>query len=204
MGLELRMIKENLLGDCSFAKPLQEARLRIFIRTVSGLKVGLSAHLSQFAVILILILALPLFAISNGFLVMTSGDDVQSNVFRAYTGLADVYARGAQTPDLVARLNAAINLTEQAKIRRENGDLVGAASLDSQAEAEVTGVLNEIPAAQQNAIQVSSMRTMTAILLDPIIVIVSTFLFYVVLRSWRAYERRRLYEMRIIEKTRDL
>jgi hypothetical protein len=152
---------------------------------------------------IILILALTLIAISNASLALTHGDETQSSVFQAYTSLADVYASGGQAPDLVARLNAAINLTEQAGIRRDNGDLVGAASLDSQAEAEITGVLSEIPAAQQNADQVSSTRTITAVVLVPVLVIVSTFAFYVALRTWRAYDKDRLYEMRIVEKAQD-
>jgi hypothetical protein len=112
----------------------------------------------------------------------------------------DVYGKGGEAPDLVARLNAAIKLAEQANIKRENGDAVGAASLDNQAEAEITEVMSEIPAAQQSAEQVSSMRTITAVALVPVSVIVSTSAFYIVLRTWRTRERRKLYEMRIIEK----
>jgi hypothetical protein len=148
-----------------------------------------------------LIVALAFLAISNTSLTLTRGqEDVQSSVFQAYLGLANVYSRGGQSPDLVARLNAAIGLAEQAKIKRENGDSIGAASLENQAEAEITNVLSEIPAAQQNATQAASTRTITAAALVPVSVIVSTFVFYVVLRTWRAYERRQLYEMRIIEK----
>ena len=160
---------------------------------------GPHTHRSQ----LILVIALTLFAISNQSLTLTQGDQTQTSVFQAYTGLAAVYASGGQAPDVVARLNAAITLTEQAKIRRNNGDLVGAASLDSQADAELSEVLSEIPVAQQNAHQVSLTRITTALALVPVLVITSTFAFYVALRVWRDFERRRLYEMRIIEKRQD-
>jgi hypothetical protein len=158
-----------------------------------------SIHQRQFTIILLVLLAL--LAISNTSLTLTRGDeDVQSSVIRAYLSLVDVYGKGGEAPDLVAKLNAAINLAEQANIKRENGDAVGAASLDNQAEAEITKVMSEIPAAQQSADQVSSMRTITAVALVPVSVIVSTSAFYIVLRTWRTRERRKLYEMRIIEK----
>ena len=142
--------------------------------------------------------------VSNLTLVLTRGqEEIQPSVLQAFLGLANVYSRGGQSPDLVARLNAAIGLAEQGKIEREEGNLTGAASLENQADAEAAYVLSQIPAAQQNADHVSSIRTMTAIALVPISVIVSTFALYLVLRTWKAYERRRLYEMRIVEKTED-
>jgi hypothetical protein len=157
-------------------------------------------HACQFVVILIV--ALAFFAIMSESVVLTVGDqvDVGSIAFQAFTGLADVYNRGGQAPDLVARLNVAINLAEQAKVKRENGDLAGAASLESQARAEMAEVISATPAAQQNAVRVSTTRTITAIVLIPISVIASTFVFYIALRTWKAYDRLRLYEMRIIEK----
>lgn len=152
--------------------------------------------------IVILIVAIAFLAIINESVVLTVGDqaDVGSIAFQAFTGLADVYNRGGQAPDLVARLNVAINLADQAKVKRENGDLAGAASLDSQARAEIAEVISATPAALQNADRFSTTRTITAIVLIPISVIASTFVFYVALRTWKAYDRLRLYEMRIIEK----
>jgi len=166
---------------------------------ISTLPTKSNARLGQF--IIILIVALAFLAISSTSLALIRGqEDIQSSVFQAYVGLANVYGRGGQSPDLVARLNAAIDLAEQAKVKRENGDMIGAASLENQAETEIIGVMSEIPAAQQNATQVSSTRTLAVAALVPVSVIVSTFVSYAVLRTWRAYEKRQLYEMRIIEK----
>ena len=164
---------------------------------ISTLPTKSNARLGQF--IIILIVALAFLAISSTSLIRGQ-EDIQSSVFQAYVGLANVYGRGGQSPDLVARLNAAIGLAEQAKVKRENGDMIGAASLENQAETEIIGVMSEIPAAQQNATQVSSTRTLAVAALVPVSVIVSTFVSYAVLRTWRAYEKRQLYEMRIIEK----
>jgi hypothetical protein len=75
--------------------------------------------------------------------------------------------------------------------------------LDNQADAQITNVLNEIPVAQENAVQASMLRTMTAAALVPVLVAASTTAFYVILRIWRVYEMRRLYEMRIVEETQD-
>jgi len=157
-------------------------------------------HAGQF--IVILIVAVAFLAMINESVVLTGGDqaDIGSIAFQAFTGLADVYSRGGQAPDLVARLNAAISLDDQAKVKRENGDLAGATSLDSQARAEIAQVISATPAALQNADRVSTTTIITAIVLIPISVIVSTFVFYVALRTWKVYDRLRLYEMRIIEK----
>jgi hypothetical protein len=72
----------------------------------------LGVRLSHFT--LILILAAALFVISNAYLIVTRGEDTQSSVLSAYTGLVQVYANGGQAPGLVAKLNGAINLTEEA------------------------------------------------------------------------------------------
>lgn len=151
----------------------------------------------------ILFVALAILAISNTLLGSSRGDDVQSSVFQAYVGLAEVYASGGQAPELVARLNGAIQLAQQANIKRENGDVIGAASLDNEAEAEITSIISGIPFAQQNADQVSSTRTLTALVLVPVSVTVSTLVFFVALRAWRGYKRRQLYGMRIIEKAKE-
>ena len=114
--------------------------------------------------------------------------------------MADVYKRGGEAPDLVAKLNTAIDLIQQAQIKRNSGDGAGAAALEEQARTQITEVIGNIPAAQQDADRVNANRTLAMILLIPISVVVSTFIFYVALRTWRTYERLKLYEMTIIEK----
>jgi len=44
------------------------------------------------------------------------------------------------------------------------------------------------------------MRTILVLTTVPLVVVASTFLFYVSLRTWRWYERMKLYAMRIVEK----
>jgi hypothetical protein len=126
--------------------------------------------------------------------------EFRSLPFQAFTGLADVYKRGGTAPDLVAKLNAAINLIQQAQIKWNSGDGAGAAALEEQARTQMTAVIGKVPVAQQDADRVPQSRTFTMLLLIPIFVIVSTFIFYVALRTWRTYEKLKLYEMTIIEK----
>ena len=132
--------------------------------------------------------------------IIRAQEDVHSLVFQAFTGLVDVYKRGGEAPDLVARLNIAIDLIQQAQMKRNAGDVAGATALDEKARTQVTKVISEIPGAQQDADRATANRTLTTILLIPISVVISTFIFYVVLWTWRGYERLRLYEMEIVEK----
>ena len=127
--------------------------------------------------------------------------DPRSLAFQAFTGLADVYKRGGEAPDLVAKLNTAITLIQQAQMKRNTGDEVGAAALENQARTEIAEVIEKIPAAQQATDRANETRSLTAILLIPMSVAVSSFIFFVALRTWRTYERLKLHEMRIIEKT---
>jgi hypothetical protein len=132
--------------------------------------------------------------------IISAQEDVQSLAFQAFTGLADVYKRGGEAPDLVAKLNMAIDLIQQAQMKRNAGDGAGAAALDEEARTQLTKVISEIPAAQQDADRATANRTLTTILLIPISVVISTFIFYVALRTWRGYEKLRFYEMEIVEK----
>jgi hypothetical protein len=126
--------------------------------------------------------------------------DAGSLAFQAFTGLADVYKRGGEAPDLVGKVNAAIDLIQQAQIKRNSGDGAGAAALEDQARTQITEVIGKIPAAQRAADRAAQSRTLTAMLLIPLSVVASTFIFYFALRTWRTYERLKLYEMTIIEK----
>jgi hypothetical protein len=60
--------------------------------------------------------------------------------------------------------------------------------------------MNEVPAAQQKAQAESTTRAILVFVPIPLVVAVSTFLFYSALRTWRWYEKTKLFEMRIVEK----
>jgi hypothetical protein len=140
--------------------------------------------------------------LNAAFLVSIIGaqQDAQSLAFQAFTGLTDVYKRGGEAPDLVAKLNTAIDLIQQAQMKRNSGDDAQAAALEEKARTQITEVIGKIPATQQVADRAAQSRTLTVILLIPASVVVSTFIFYGALRTWRAYQRLKLYEMTIIEK----
>jgi hypothetical protein len=153
------------------------------------------------SVLLISLLAC-IMILNGGYLlsVIRAQEDAQSLAFQAFTGLADVYKRGGEAPDLVAKLNIAIDLIQQAQMKRNTGDGAGTAALDEEARTRLSKIISEIPVAQQDADRLTANRTLTTILLIPISVVISTFIFYVALRTWREYERLRLYEMKIVEK----
>jgi len=132
--------------------------------------------------------------------IICAQESAPSLTFQAFTGLADIYKRGGEAPDLVAKLNTAIDLIQQAQMKRNGGDDTQAAALDIEARTQITEVIGNIPAAEQTADRAAHSSTLAVILLIPVSVVVSTFIFYVALRTWRAYGRLKLYEMTIIEK----
>ena len=67
-------------------------------------------------------------------------------------------------------------------------------------------IMSEAPAAQQKAALDSTTRTIVVVASIPVVVAASTLIFYVTLRTWRWYERMKLFEMRIVvgeKKTED-
>ena len=141
-------------------------------------------------------------ATEAAFLISTiaAQQDPQTLAYQAYTGLAYVYKENGQAPDLLNKLNTAVDLVEQAKVARSRGDLTLAAQLEDQAGTQLTEVISQTPTAQRDADLTAANAVLTAILLIPISVAVSTLIFYVALRTWRGYERLKLYEMEIVEK----
>jgi hypothetical protein len=120
--------------------------------------------------------------------------------YQAFTQLASVYRSGGQAPDLVAKLNSALGMIQDARIRRAQGDLTDANKLEDEAGSTIQSILAAIPTAQEKAARDSTIRTITIVTLIPVVVALSTFIFYATLRTWRSYERMKLYEMRIVEK----
>lgn len=60
--------------------------------------------------------------------------------------------------------------------------------------------MKDVSVAQQRAGRDSMSRTVVIVSLVPVVVILSTFMFYGGLRTWRWYEKTRLFGMRIVEK----
>jgi len=129
-------------------------------------------------------------------------EDPQTLAYQAYTGLANVYKENGSAPDLVNKLNTAVELIQQAKVARTKGDLTLATQLEEQARTQLTEVIGQIPAAQRDADLAAANTMLTATLLIPISVSLSTLIFYAALRTRREYERLKLYEMEIIEKNK--
>jgi len=132
-----------------------------------------------------------------------TSDDIEGLSREAFGRLAEVYDSGGDAPELVARLNLALELVEEARLKRLGGDEANALALEEQARVVVTEMVAEIPAAQQEAQRQSMTRTLTVLVLVPVVVALSTFTFYVALRTWRWYDRTKLFEMRIVEKRKE-
>jgi hypothetical protein len=120
--------------------------------------------------------------------------------YEAFSQLVRIYSAGGETPDLVAKLNTALDLIQEAHVRFANGENASAVQLDNEAQSILSGVISEIPNAQLAAAHQTSTRFTIVVGLVPVIVSLTTLSFYVVLRIRRWDEKTRLYEMRIIEK----
>ncbi len=129
-----------------------------------------------------------------------NSDEVTALAREAFSRIAEVYQSGGEAPELVARLNNALKLAEQARLSRLEGDEASALRLEEQAHASISEILRDIPAAHQRAEHSSTRRTLTVLATVPLVVALSTLMFYVGLGTWRWYERIKLFEMRIVEK----
>ena len=118
----------------------------------------------------------------------------------AFSQLSKVYRSGSGAPELVARLNVALETMQEARLRRMTGDDAGAAALEERSLATISEIMKEIPAAQQRAQRELMDGIMIVVVSVPITVAASTSVFYVTLRTWRWYEKTRLLEMEVVEK----
>jgi hypothetical protein len=160
-----------------------------------------SSSVRQSDITLILIVTgLILLGVAAPHAVSQSASDATTLSYRAFNQLSNVYRAGGHAPDLVAKLNDALGMIQEAQIKRAHGDMPSANRLEDQAKSTIQSVLSAIPAAQDQAISASNMKTLTILASIPIIVAVSTFAFYAALRVWRYYEKLKLYEMKIVEK----
>ena len=123
--------------------------------------------------------------------------------YRTFSGLATIYQQDGQSPQLVAELNQALGLMDEAHVKLLQGNDADATKLEGQANSILTDVLNQTPAAQQTAANDRTWRILTTVSLIPLAVLLSTLLFYISLRVWRRYEKSRLFEKRIIRVVHD-
>lgn len=142
--------------------------------------------------------------LTNVSLSYTQTPDVATASYQAFDHLAAVYSSGGSTPDLVSRLNSALSLIETARIERLQGNVSNASTLEDQARSIIVQLSNQIPAAQQQAVQEANLRAETVVGAGALVVGLLTFCFYGTLRVWRWYEKEKLFEMRILgENTKD-
>jgi hypothetical protein len=134
------------------------------------------------------------------FQVSTQNSELTASSYEVFNQLAGVYKSGGVAPDLVAKLNLALTQIHQAHVKRNQGDATGAAMLEDQARSALADIQKAIPARQQEAERKSTTRALLVMASIPIVVILSTLVFYAALRTWRWYEKAKLFEMRIVEK----
>jgi len=128
-----------------------------------------------------------------------SGDTVALS-YQAYGEIAAIYRSGGRAPDLVAKLNTALEMLHSAQLKSAEGDDQGATALENQARTLLNQVIAEVPLAQQQAKQEVVSQTLSLLLIIPVTAIVSTLAFYVALSTFRWYEKMKLFELRIVEK----
>lgn len=130
-------------------------------------------------------------------------ESLDSLSYRAFSGLATVYRQGGQSPELLAKLNQALGLVDEARLKLLQGDGAGATKLQAQANSVLTDVLNQTPAVQQIAANERTVKTWLTVGMVPIAVLLSTLFFLGSLTTWRRYEKSHLFEMRIIRVVPD-
>jgi len=142
--------------------------------------------------------------LTNVSLSYTQAPDVSTLSYQTFDQLAAVYRSGGSAPDLVSQLNSALSLMEAARVERAQGNASNASSMEDQARSIMERLSNQIPAAQQQAVQESNLRVEITIAGAIFVVGLLTFCFYGGVRVWRWYEKEKLLEMRILgEETKD-
>jgi hypothetical protein len=132
--------------------------------------------------------------------VNSQSSDIVALSYQAYSEIATIYRSGGQAPDLVAKLNTALDMLHSAQLKHDEGDEQGATMLENQARTILDQVIAEVPPAQQQAKQEVVSETLSLMLTIPVTAIASTLVFYVALSTFRWYEKMKLYELRIVEK----
>ena len=77
---------------------------------------------------------------------VASAEDPTIKSRNAFDRLAEVYRSGGSAPDLDVKLNAALELIDEAQLKRASGDESQAILLGERARAVITEIVNELPA----------------------------------------------------------
>ena len=158
-------------------------------------------HLTAFALFVLIMTSLVGEAALQ---VIISPPEDPTNMSRnVFAHLSDVYRSGGNAPDLVARLNAALELIDEGRLKRLNGEESQAVLLEEKARVIMTGIVDELPAAQQRAQRDATAKILLVVITVPVVVVLSTSLFFAALRTWRWYEKTKLFEMEIVEKKKE-
>jgi len=158
-------------------------------------------HLTAFALFVLIMTSLVGEAALQ---VIISPPEDPTNMSRnVFAHLSDVYRSGGNASDLVARLNVALELIDEARLKRLNGEESQAVLLEEKARVIITGIVDELPAAQQRAQRDATAKTLLVVITVPVVVVLSTLLFFAALRTWRWYEKTKLFEMEIVEKKKE-
>jgi len=129
-----------------------------------------------------------------------ASENLTALTYDAFSQIAGVYQSGGEAPELVAKLNVAIQRIQEARLMRSQGDEAGAVRLEEEVRKEILDIIRGIPAAREKAQRDSTARTIRVFVSVPAVVALSTLIFYLGLRTWRWYEKIKLFEMRIVEK----
>ena len=128
----------------------------------------------------------------------TQTTELSTLSYKTFDQLAQVYSSGGTAPGLVAQMNNALGLIEEARVKRVQGDTVTATQLENQARALITQMTPQVSAAQQEAVQNSTSRIEVASVEAALIIGISTVAFYGSLAIWRWYEKEKLFERKIV------
>jgi hypothetical protein len=126
--------------------------------------------------------------------------DTTTLSYQTFLQLKTIYQSGGQAPTLLAKVNEALILIQEAQVKRSQGDAVAASGLEDEARSTMQSVIGALPAAQEHAAQQAKSRTIIVVALIPLVVLLSSSTFYAIIRIWRRYEKMKLYEMKILEK----
>lgn len=129
-----------------------------------------------------------------------ASEDIATLSYQTFNRISAIYQAGGEARDLVDRLNSALQLIQDAHVKRSQGDEAAAKNLEDQARQAMNEVNNEVPTAQQRSERESRNKTYSVLISAIFVTVISTFAFCVALRGWRWYEKSKLFEMRIVEK----
>jgi hypothetical protein len=155
----------------------------------------------QFIVAFSFILAAVLLvSISTPYGTSQTSENLIPSTYQAFSKLAEVYAKGGQASELLAKLNLALEYIQQTESSQSKGDQAASTVANEKARTLLADLTSEISSAQQESERNFQIRALVVIASVPLVVLIASLTFYESLRVWRSYERRRLFGMKIVEK----